>query len=147
MWLLVPGGDAPTPVAEVDGTKKPRKSAAPGVKVAGPPGTHEPSFTPGRMRPKAVAEPSTGPKVDAPPEMSPELAKARLVTLVQDLEAKAERGETLGQAEYVALYKRGTELVDPLIRAGKDDPEAQKEFGALNSRFRIAINKVQPRAP
>lgn len=148
VWLLVPSGEPERPaVAEADETKKPRRQPPANVKTAGPP-IAKPQVNPARLRPPAGAvDPATGATGNAAAGLTPEQAKVRLTTLVEDLEAKAERGETLSQPQYVALYKQGSELVDPLIRAGADDPDAQKEYGELNSRFRIAINKVQPRGP
>jgi hypothetical protein len=143
VWLLVPSGDPPSPTAEAEAKKKPRREPPPNVKTAGPP-IERPQVNPARLRP---VDPANGPSANAAAGLTPEQAKVRLKTLVEDLEGKAERGETLAQAEYVALYKQGSELVEPLVRAGANDPAAQKEYGELNSRFRIAINKVQPRAP
>ena len=54
----------------------------------------------------------------------------------------------MSQEEWVYMYKRGSELAQTLAKGtDQKDEAAQKEFGQLNSRFRIAIAKVQPQAP
>ncbi|HET6585183.1 MAG TPA: hypothetical protein VFG69_17115 [Nannocystaceae bacterium] len=146
VWLLVPGDDTKRPAVETEAKKRPRREPPPNVETAGPP-IQRPQVNPARLRPAGGSvDPADDPAEAAPP-VSPEQARVRLTTLVEDLEARADRGETLSQGEYVALYKQGNALVDPLVRGAAGDPVAQREYGELNSRFRIAINRVQPRAP
>ena len=69
-----------------------------------------------------------------------------LKVLVEDIEAKADRGESMSQAEWVQIYKRGNEMTQVLAKhTDPKDTNAQKEFVDLNTRFRMGIAKVQPR--
>jgi hypothetical protein len=147
-WLLV-RSEAPKPeVTEPKSAKTPRREKPANLNEA-PNAGARPRIAPTRMRPTSAEAPDgAAAPVAAPDEMPPETARMRLKVLVEDIEAKAERGETMSQPEWVEMYKRGSELAQTLAK-GTDskDAAAQKEFGELNSRFRISIAKVQPRSP
>ena len=147
-WLLV-RPEAPKPEAtEPKSAKTPRKEKPANLPEAGPPGLR-PRVAPERMRPPGAATPEGAPEpADPVADMPPETARSQLKTLVEDVEAKGERGEHMSQEEWVYMYKRGSELAQTLAKGtDQKDEAAQKEFGQLNSRFRIAIAKVQPQAP
>jgi hypothetical protein len=144
-WLLVkPDADKPE-AAEPKSAKTPRRDKPVSTKAAGA-ADARPRVAPVRREPGAEDNAGAAPNVAL--DMTPEAARMQLKVMVEDIEAKAERGETMSQAEYVHMYKRGSELAQTLA-SGTDpkDAGAQKDFGDLNSRFRIAISKVQPRSP
>jgi hypothetical protein len=145
-WLLV-RPETPSPqITEPKSAKTPRK-VKPATLSEPPAATgNRPRVAPVRTR---QPTPTDSDNVGAPAEDMPrETARIQLKTLVEDIEAKAERGDRMSQAEWVQMYKRGSELAQTLAKGTDANDEAkQKESGELNSRFRIGIAKVQPRAP
>jgi hypothetical protein len=145
-WLLV-GPDAPKPeLTEQKPAKVPRREKPANLNEAGR--ADQPRVAPARMRTGAATPNGESEPVTVATDMPPETARMQLKVLVEDIEAKAERGETMSQPEWVNMYKRGSELAQTLAKAtDAKDEAAQQEFGELNSRFRIGIGKVQPRSP
>ncbi len=145
-WLLVGGeSEKPEKVDVPKSAKTPRRDS-PDADDAKKPARPKPVATPARSRPSGGDTGGPDP-ANEPPEMPPETARLMLKTLVEDIEAKADRGETMAQAEWVAIYKRGSEMAQILSKhTDPTDTNAQKEFGDLNTRFRMGIAKLQPRA-
>jgi hypothetical protein len=144
-WLIVGNDDAPEKVDVPKSAKTPRRDAPAGGDEAEKPARPKPG--PARPRPSPSGGDTGGPDpANQPPEMAPETARQMLEVLVEDIEAKADRGESMSQAEWVQIYKRGNEMTQVLAKhADPKDTNAQKEFGDLNTRFRMGIAKVQPR--
>jgi hypothetical protein len=146
-WLLVGPEPSEPAAAEPKSSKTPRRGKAASADDGAP-------ATARAREPRVRREPGAG-SPDAPDaavnmavDIPPETARVQLKVLVEDIEAKAERGGTMSQPEWVAMYKRGSELAQSMAKgADPDDAAKQKEFGELNTRFRIAIGKVQPRSP
>ena len=150
-WLLVrPDATAPE-VTEPKSARTPRKQKPDAKPTAARPRNSSEGGAergPERARPVAGAAPESETAGAPAQEMPPETARLQLKVLVEDIEAKADRGDRMSQPEWIALYKRGNELAQTLAK-GTDpaDAGAQKESGDLNARFRIGIAKVQPKSP
>lgn len=143
-WLIVRGGDdKPAPVDVPKSAKTPRRDAP----ASGDESKKAARPKPAPARPRPSGGDTGGPDpANEPPEIPPETARMRLKVLVEDIEAKADRGETMSQAEWVEMYKRGSEMAQVLVKhTDPSDTNGQKEIGDLNTRFRMGIAKMQPR--
>lgn len=96
------------------------------------------------------ARPSLPVGVPAPPP-DVDVAKNRreLADLVDRVEAMSADGKRLPQGEWVDTYRRGNELIDPMLRAPEvvENPTVQKDVADLAQRFRRSIVEIQPGRP
>jgi exonuclease VII small subunit len=96
-----------------------------------------------------IAKSATAERVDATPlpvkrDVDYEKTLDDLEAFVTDLESMQEKKQKLPQPEWVERYKRGTELVDALLRTdeAKADDRRRKEVNDLNMRFRNIIQDI-----
>lgn len=96
-----------------------------------------------------IAKSGVAERVDATPlpvkqDIDYEKTLDDLEAFVTDLESMQEKQQKLPQPEWVEKYKRGTELVDALLRTdeAKADDRRRKEVNDLNMRFRNIIQDI-----
>jgi hypothetical protein len=92
---------------------------------------------------EAIAARTTPAPPPPPEDIDFEKTLDGLEAFVVEIEGFKERGIKIPQPEWVERYRRGSELVDTLMRAPEAvDPRAKKEVQDLNMRFRAVIQDL-----
>jgi hypothetical protein len=131
-----------------------------------PPYAREPDREPDRERPArgvrassqrqappaAFDEPSEPERPEAveaagspPPDISLEEARSGFSEVMADIDRAIEAGEPLSQREWVELYRRGAEALDPLLRhLDPADPQMGEELGRYQAQLRDKLRQLEP---
>lgn len=109
------------------------------------PGATPDGAAPGAKNKNVVVPVNVQPPPPPPPPMPLDEARQQYADYIEELQAVKDEGRQLTNEEWTEYYRRGNEVLDPLVRAlDSAEPAQAQEVDDSHRRFRDLIMGMEP---